>query len=117
MEEILSYCGLICHSCAIFLATREKNDKKKAKMRAEIAQVIKEQYGVEHKPEDIADCDGCRTKSGRLFCMDCQIRMCAKEKNIENCAHCDEYACEKLEKLFVTDPEAKKRLDVIRSTL
>ena len=117
MDEVISYCGLLCQGCAIYLATREVNDEKKAKMRAEIAQVIKEHYGVEHKPEDIADCDGCRTEGGRLFCKECQIRKCAREKGIESCASCTEYACEKLKKLFATDPDARKRLDQIRSRL
>jgi len=117
MEEILAYCGLICHSCPIYLATREKDEEKRRKMRVEIARQIKKIYDTECRTEDVGDCDGCRTEGERLFCTDCQIRMCAKGKNIENCAHCDEYACEKLEKLFVTDPEAKKRLDAIRSTL
>ena len=117
MEEILAYCGLICHSCPIYLTTREKDEEKRHKMRVEIARQIKKIYGTECKTEDIGDCNGCRTEGERLFCTDCQIRMCAKEKNIENCAHCDEYACEKLEKLFVTDLEAKKRLDAIKSTL
>ncbi len=117
MDEIIGYCGLTCHTCPIYVATREKNEEERHRMRAEIAQVIKEQYGVEHKPEDIADCDGCRTKSGRLFCKDCKIRKCAREKRLDNCAQCDEYACEKLEELFVTDPSAKKRLDEIRNNL
>ena len=115
MDEMIAYCGLYCHSCAIFLATREKNDEKRNKMRVEIARQIKEHYGTEHKPEDISDCDGCRTKSGRIFCKDCQIRKCAKEKNIENCAYCAEYACEQLERFFVTYPDAKTQLDKIRS--
>ena len=117
MEEILAYCGLICHSCPIYLATREKDEEKRHKMRVEIARQIKKIYGTEYKTEDVGDCNGCRTEGERLFCTDCQIRMCANGKNIENCTHCDEYACEKLEKFFVTDPEAKKRLDAIRSTL
>jgi len=34
------------------------------------------------------------------------------EKKIENCGHCDDYACEKLEKLLQhMPPENKKRLD------
>ncbi len=115
MEKMIAYCGLICHTCAIFLATREKDDEKRAQMRAEIALKIKELYGKEYKPEDINDCDGCRTKSGRIFCKDCQIRNCAKAKSIENCAYCTEYACEKLQEFFSTDTDAKKRLDQIRS--
>ena len=119
MSEIIAYCGLTCHTCPIYLATREKNDEKKHKMRIEIAQEIKKIYGQDCKAEDVTDCDGCKTESGRLYsgCRQCEIRKCAREKSIENCAHCDKYACEKLEKFFTTDPEAKKRLDTIRSTL
>jgi hypothetical protein len=119
MDEVISYCGLICHSCPIYLATREQDAKKKHEMRVEIARQIKKHYGQDCKPEDVNDCDGCKKEGARLFSgsTKCQIRMCARQKSLENCAHCDEYACEKLEKLFVTDIEAKSRLDVIRSGL
>ena len=119
MEENLAYCGLICHTCPIYLATREKSEEKKYKMRVDIAQEIKKRYGQECKPEDVTDCDGCKTETGRLFSgsKNCQIRECARQKDVENCAHCDEYACEKLEKFFTTDPEAKKRLDQIKNEL
>jgi hypothetical protein len=119
MNEIIAYCGLYCHSCPIYLATREMDEEKRYKMRVDIARQIKEHYGQESKPEDVTDCDGCKTETGRLYsgCKNCQIRKCGSRKGIENCAHCNEYACEKLEKFFVTDPEAKKRLDAIRSTL
>ena len=108
MDEIIGYCGSPCHTCTIFLATRENDDEKRHIMRVEIAQQIKELYGTECKPKDVADCDGCRAKDGRLFPKDCQIRKCAQEKDIESCASCKEYACEKLEKLFTTNPEARK---------
>jgi hypothetical protein len=119
MSEMIGCCGLNCHGCAIYLATREKNDEKRHKMRVEIAQQIKEHYGEEYKPEDITDCDGCRAEGGRLFSgsKNCQVRKCARPKGIENCAHCDEYACGKLEQLFATDPDAKSRLDEMRGGL
>jgi len=65
------------------------------------------------------DCDGCKTENGRLFsgCYNCQIRKCAKGKAIENCAHCNEYACDKLLKFFVKDPEPRERLDEIKKSL
>ncbi|MGB2807124.1 MAG: DUF3795 domain-containing protein [Sedimentisphaerales bacterium] len=119
MNEIIAYCGLVCHSCPILLATREKNGEKRDKMRVDIAEQIRKHYGTEYRPQDITDCDGCKSESGRLFSgsRKCEIRKCAREKSIENCAHCNEYACERLDKFFATDPEAKKRLDVIRSAL
>jgi hypothetical protein len=101
------------------LATREQDPKKKREMRAEIAQQIKEHYGQECKPEDVTDCDGCKAESGRLFSgsKNCQIRKCGRQKGVENCAHCNEYVCENLEKFFNTEPDARKRLDEIRSRL
>jgi hypothetical protein len=119
MDEIIAYCGLTCDTCGIHLATREMDEAKRAKMRAEIAEQIKKVYGEECKPEDVTDCDGCRTEAGRLLsgCKRCEIRKCATGKRVENCAHCEEYACEKLEKLFVTEPDARKRLDELRSRL
>jgi hypothetical protein len=119
MNEIIAYCGLSCHSCAIYLATREQDPKKKREMRVDIAKQIKEHYGQECKPEDVTDCDGCKTETGRLNSgsKNCHIRKCARQKGLENCAHCNEYPCEELEKLFTTDPDAEKRLNVIRSEL
>jgi hypothetical protein len=121
MDEIIAYCGLACHTCPIYVATREKDDEKRHKARAEIADYIKKHYGQECKPEDITDCDGCKTEGGRLFpgCKKCQIRKCARQKGVENCAHCDEYACEKLKEFFATEAHAhaKERLDKIRAQL
>ena len=119
MENNLSYCGLICTTCPIYLATREMDEEKRRKMRIEIARQIEEHYGGTFKPEDVTDCDGCKAEGGRLFSGSgkCKIRKCAKKKDIENCAYCDEYSCQKLEELFAMDPQARKRLDKIRSKL
>jgi hypothetical protein len=119
MKDELSYCGLVCGTCPIYLLSREQNEEKKRKMRIDIAQQIKEHYGQEFDPEFVTDCDGCKTKGDRLFsgCKSCQIRKCANEKNIENCAYCSEYPCEKLDEFFAKDPEAKERLDKIKNTL
>ena len=117
MDEVLSYCGLICSTCPIYLVTREKNKEEQIRKRIEIARLCREQYGLEYQLVDITDCDGCRTKNGKLFsgCMGCNIRHCAKQKAVESCAFCKEYICDKLESFFIKDPDAKKRLDQIRS--
>lgn len=119
MEDSLSYCGLVCGTCPIYLATREQNEEKKRKMRIDIARQIKEHYGQDAKPEDVTDCDGCKTEDQKLFsgCKNCLIRKCAIKKELENCAHCGEYPCDKLQEFFTTDSEAKDRLDKIRNTL
>ena len=119
MDKVISCCGLICETCPIKLATKEKNKEKQYEMRADIARQIKEHYGEEFKPEDVTDCDGCKTEGGRLFSgsKNCHMRKCARQKGFENCAHCDEYACERIEKFFATDPDAKARLDAIKREL
>ncbi|MGB2806383.1 MAG: DUF3795 domain-containing protein, partial [Sedimentisphaerales bacterium] len=102
------------NECEAFIATSNDDDAK----RAEVAELWSKQYDHEFKAEDI-NCDGCTSGSDRLFshCKVCEIRKCANEKAVENCAHCDEYACEKLEGLFKMVPDARKNLDAIRNSL
>jgi len=119
VTRIIAYCGLACQTCPIYLATRQEDKEEQARMRAAVAQLCQEHYGMNYRPEDITDCDGCPTEGGRLFsgCKDCAIRNCARQKGLENCAYCCEYACERLETFFATDPAAKTRLDQMRSSI
>jgi len=114
MNKMVSICGLLCNECGAFIATKNNDDEK----RAEVAQLWSKAYKVDLKPEDI-NCSGCLSDAEPLFghCRVCQVRKCAKGKAVANCAHCDQYACEKLEKIFQMAPETKKRLDKIRNTL
>ncbi len=118
MTEIISYCGLLCQSCPIYLATREIDVLRKQKLVFEIIRACKEHYGIEYKYEDINDCDGCTSDTGRLFigCKNCKVRTCAIQKEVENCAHCEEYACDNLLESFKSDPGAKERLDMIKNS-
>jgi len=108
MNEMIAYCGLACHECDAFLATKNNDDSA----RADIAQRWSKQYGADIKPADI-NCKGCASDSEPIFnyCKVCEIRKCAIEKGIVNCACCDDYACAKLEEVFKIAPDAKKRLD------
>jgi len=113
---MLAYCGLDCKSCPVHLATTEHDKLRQYEMRVSIAEKCHEIYGMELKPEEITDCDGCRTVDGRLFsgCLNCEIRKCAEEKNIASCAFCFDYACQKLQKHFKFDPGAQIRLEECR---
>lgn len=101
------------------MATREQDAKKQRQMRADIAKKINDIYKKKLKAEDVTDCDGCKTEGGRLFSgsQKCEIRQCARGKGIKNCAYCGEYPCKQLKKFFASDPDAKARLDVIKSAL
>jgi hypothetical protein len=83
MTTMIAYCGLLCDSCPIHLATLEKDIAQQAKIRVEIAKQLAKIYGTTPKPEIITDCDGCKVSNGRLFtgCIDCNIRKCAILKN------------------------------------
>jgi hypothetical protein len=114
MEKMMAFCGINCHECPAFFATIANDDGK----RAEVAQFWSTQFNADIKPEDI-NCNGCQSDSGRLFdyCQTCEIKKCGMGKNVENCAHCSDYSCEKLNNFFKMMPVAKKHLDEIRATI
>jgi hypothetical protein len=117
MTEMIAYCGLICKTCPIYLATRQANTEEQTRMRIEIFRRCREHYGMNIELADVTDCDGCRTEGGRLFsgCKKCHIRNCVRARGLENCAYCADYACEQLEAHFKKDPTSRPRLDQIRS--
>ena len=115
MDKMIAFCGLTCTECPAFIATQKDDDEERKK----VAELWSKEFNSDIKPEDI-NCDGCLTEeSDRLFshCKVCEIRKCGREKEIENCAYCDDYACEKLTKFFDMAPEAKTSLAEIRKNL
>jgi len=117
MNEMLAYCGLVCTTCPIYLATKETDKEKQAKMRADIVKLCNEQWCLKYELKDITDCDGCLAEKGRLFsaCKKCPIRICARKKKVENCAYCPDYACDILQAFFDKELPAEVRLNKIRS--
>ena len=109
MAEMISVCGLKCHECGAFIARRDDDDAKRVETAAEWSRL----YGAEIKPENI-NCDGC-TSEGVVFhyCTICELRKCGRERGVVNCAHCDDYACDKLTEFFKMAPNAKEALDAI----
>ena len=114
MKEMIAFCGLDCSKCGAFLATKENDDQKRAK----VAQDWSKRFKVEVNPKDI-NCDGCQSEGGRIFnyCNVCEIRKCGKEKSLKNCGYCGEYPCHKLDFIFSNTPDAKNRLDKINFSL
>jgi len=115
---MIAYCGLICENCPIHLATIEPDYSRQRTMRESIAEACFKLYGMKLRAEDINDCDGCCGSTGRLFssCLKCEIRECAKQQNIESCANCPDYFCQKLSSFFLNAPEAFNLLEEIRNT-
>ena len=112
MDKVVAYCGIVCSECPTFLATREDDNTARGKVAAQWSELFKTDIQV----GDI-NCDGCLPDNGRLFsyCAVCGIRKCGREKGVENCAHCVDYPCERLNEWFAQVPEAKATLEQIRS--
>jgi len=113
-EKMIAYCGLVCSECDAYKATQAEDMDALERMAKEAS----EQLGEEMTIAD-AMCDGCTATTGRQigYCHECEIRRCAVQKHIENCAHCEDYACEKIEAFAKPGSEHRKRLDGIYVTL
>lgn len=114
MDKMIAYCGITCTECPAFLATQKDDEKERAK----VAEMWSKEFDVDLKPGDI-NCDGCLSTTEPLFshCQVCEIRHCGQEKQVVNCAYCDDYGCEKLTKFLDMVPRAKNTLEEIRKTV
>ena len=77
-----SYCGLYCGACPILLANERGEVEKRAA-----------EGGVE--PEVLL-CSGCKSETIAVFCTDCEMRQCARDRRLDSCRECDEYPCQML---------------------
>lgn len=105
---------MVCTECPAYLATQRNDDALRAKTAANWSQM----FGASIPPEAI-NCDGCLSTSGRLFhhCTECEVRLCGLERRVLNCAHCDDYGCERITRFMAMAPEAKASLEAIRAEL
>ena len=112
-EKMIAYCGLVCTKCPAYIATQAGDQEALERVAAH--------WSKEFHAEFIAAdclCDGC-TGGERLsgYCGKCEIRACAVARGVINCAHCDDYGCEKLAGFFKFAPEAQAALETIRKAL
>ena len=115
-NKIIAYCGLVCADCPAYIATQADDHTAMERVAAQWRKMF-------NAPEITAEsviCDGCLgTNGGRLsgYGSKCDIRACAVEQGVVNCAHCADYACDKLKGFFSHAPEARAMLDEIRRSL
>ncbi len=123
MEKIIGYCGVDCSKCKAYIAKKENNDEIRKKYAEEQSQL----FDMPIPPESI-NCDGCLSDGEHLgYCSICKIKQCCRGKNLENCAFCNDYICEQLEKVYAfmcevfgkgigIEAEGKILLDEIRKS-
>jgi hypothetical protein len=105
MNPIISKCGYRCDLCPAF-KTSLKSDADKVSM----CRAWSKYFGSEIPPEAITVCAGCLKEGGDPSCT---VRPCAIEKNLENCAHCKQFACDKLKpKINFVEEKLKDGVDV-----
>ncbi len=114
MEKIIAYCGLVCSDCPAYIAT-QANDS--AALEAVAAQ-WREAYNAPDITVAAVCCDGCLSGPNKCsHCAECEIRACGIARGVLNCAHCADYACDKLQRYFSFAPQMQTMLDQIRQTL
>jgi hypothetical protein len=118
-EGFPAYCGIACAGCPVRWATTEADPERQTRLRIAIASAARSQHGMDMETDDVTDCLGCVSETGRLLpsCLNCGIRSCARDRGLKSCAACRDYPCGKLQALFLIEPAAKHRLDVLRYTL
>ena len=83
-DALLGYCGLYCGGCPSYQNT--KNYKP-----------------IDYKKEKkYESCEGCNSGFLASWCAQCEIKDCARSKNIRVCLDCNEFPCEKMAS-FIND--------------
>ena len=93
MELMIGYCGYSCHKCA----ARSEDPAE----RQRLVDGWRKFFGHEHYTAENVRCDGCLS-DGRVADQECQARPCARQKRVESCAQCDEFACDKVKALMAS---------------
>jgi hypothetical protein len=90
-DEVLGYCGLYCPGCGAYQATATGK-------------------GIEYEPGSFTTCRGCNSSEVSIWCRDCGIKTCARERGLRYCLECDSYPCEQAQS-FRDDPDYSYHAD------
>jgi hypothetical protein len=113
-SEMIACCGVDCGACPAYHAKLKDDDDLRKKTAKEWSQP---EYEIPY--QDI-NCDGCRTSEDesifKHWPTECPVRLCVLERNLENCAYCDDYVCDKLEGVLqMMGKSARENLGRIRA--
>ncbi len=113
MSSGLSYCGLNCARCPVYVASPEQR-----RSRLGLAEQWSSLLKLDITPEQIT-CLGCQAPEGPgiAICQDCEVRRCGRKRGVATCAHCPDYGCDLLREFWDQAPWARRNLDCLRRTL
>ncbi len=110
MHELISACGLDCHSCECRIAYLAGDEAGKT----DIAKRWSKTYNSPISAQDIA-CEGCMEGSVHFaWCGKCPIRACALARGYQSCAECADFPCENNSWLYEQVPAAKETIEAHR---
>ena len=90
----IAFCGDDCNACPRYIAT-QSGDMEKLKEAA----ALWKQAGWRDTilPPEKMVCNGCASVE---WCRYDESRKCAQDRGYDNCGKCENYPCEKMEKVF-----------------
>ncbi len=111
MKDLTSACGLDCHDCECYKATKSGD----MELKADIAIRWSKNYNAALSAADIT-CNGCMSDGVHFsWCGNCPIRACATGKDYQSCAECADFPCDTNEFLYKAVPAAKENIESHRS--
>ena len=108
MKPIVAKCGYRCDLCTAYEANlKGEGDKRR------MSEALAKYYACDVPPENVRPCKGCRDAKEPPD-KDCQVYPCVRERGIENCGHCPDFGCEKLQtRMGVVEQCLSKHPDVL----
>nr|MDK2851536.1 hypothetical protein [Candidatus Cloacimonadota bacterium] len=113
MKE-LSPCGFNCSACEAYIAT-QRNDLE---ILSKHQKSFEEHFGQKISLEELK-CEGCMSPSNKKisFCAECDIRRCAINRMMPNCAYCPDFPCAKGKEIWQEGSESLRSLLDLRRSL
>jgi len=103
-KELIGACGIYCHSCDIYRAWKENDTELKQKIAENISKMVDKKIDPK-----LIKCTGCHGPIETHWSENCEIMLCAIVKNVDMCALCDEFICEKLKKFYEKGYEGARK--------
>jgi hypothetical protein len=93
MDSQIGYCGYNCHLCA----ARSDDPAMREKLVAGWRRI----FGHQQYTAENVKCAGCRG-TGEVADKQCKARPCAMARQLDSCAQCDEFPCDKVRNLLAS---------------
>lgn len=106
MKAIISCCGMRCDLCLAFQPNIEAHPEN----RKLISDGWHTYFGFRIPPEKIF-CSGCFSGGSPTIDSECPVHPCVSARGLHNCAECESYICDKLNKILVTFETIQAKFD------